>query len=184
MTAAVLLAACLGAGCAARAEEPQVASAGGGATTSAADTAEDQAVSDEDRMRKFAACMREHGVDLPDPEPGAPVRIGGPGADQDVLREAMDACRSLMPNGGEPPKLSPEDLEKARAMAACMREHGVDVPDPDPEGGGAVRIRPGDGAGIPDREALDKALEACRHLGPQLGRAGAPGATSPGDGEG
>ena len=25
---------------------------------------------DEDRNREFAKCMREHGVDVPDPEPG------------------------------------------------------------------------------------------------------------------
>lgn len=176
--AVLLLVAMAGAGCAGADQDPQVATANGTSDARAAgdggsgdgsgDGSADEAVSDEDRMRSFAACMRENGVDMPDPEPGGGVRIGAPGMEPEVMERAMAACRELMPNGGEPPQLSPEDLEKARAMAACLREHGVDVPDPDPSGGGGVRVHLGEG-GEPDREKLDAAMAACRHLGPQRG---------------
>lgn len=171
MLAALLLVAL--AGCGTAAQDPEVATAAdSGDTSSDATDAPAADVPDEERMRAFASCMRDNGVDMPDPQPGGPVRIGA-GAnrgDRDAMEKAMEACRSLMPNGGKPPELSPEDLEKARAMAACMREHGVDVPDPDPAGGGGIRIRRGageDGAPQVDEGALEEAMQACRHLGPQ-----------------
>lgn len=160
------------------ADEPQVATAGGAGAATSTTTGAAPAADDEERMRQFAACMREHGIDMPDPQPGGPVRIGGSNnkVDRDTMQAAMQACRSLMPNGGEPPKLSPEDLEKARAMAACMREHGVDVPDPDPDSGGMVMRRDENSPRV-DEEKMRQAFEACRHLGPELGpgRAGGGG---------
>jgi hypothetical protein len=54
-------------------------------------------------------------------------------------------------------KISPEDLEKVRQYARCMREHGIDMPDPGPDGsltGGAVT---GD-----DGAKLDAADKACQ----------------------
>jgi hypothetical protein len=159
-------------GCGAAAQDPEVATARSDTSGDAGGSADPAAdIPDEERMRAFASCMREHGVDMPDPQPGGPVRIGGgPGAgDRDTMEQAMQACRALMPNGGKPPQLSPEDLEKARAMAACMREHGVDVPDPDPANGGGVVMRRDSADGRPpvDDGTLEKAVQACRHLGPR-----------------
>ncbi|HEY3262274.1 MAG TPA: hypothetical protein VGJ95_18745 [Pseudonocardiaceae bacterium] len=163
------------AGCARAGDDSQVATAGGQGAAATTTTSAQPPADDEERMRQFASCMREHGVDMPDPEPGGgPVQLrGGPGdVDMSKMQAAMQACRSFLPNGGEPRQLSPEDLEKARAMAECMREHGVDVPDPDPDQGG-LRIEArgggGDGAAPPDQDKLRAALEACRHLGPGLG---------------
>jgi hypothetical protein len=159
------------AGCGSAADDPQVASAGGAGATTSTTAGAEPAVDDEDRMRQFAACMREHGIDLPDPQPGGGlVHIEGkPGdVDRDAMRAAMEACRSLMPNGGQPPRLSPEDLEKVRAMAACMREHGVDMPDPDPDSGGMMIPHGENAPPPPDDETLRQAMEACRHLGPDL----------------
>lgn len=191
MAAAVVGLAMILAGCGSAADDPQVATAGGAGTTTTSTAGAEPAASamdDEDRMRQFAACMREHGIDLPDPQPGGgPIHIEGkPGdVDRDTMRAAMQACRSLMPNGGQPPKLSPEDLEKARAMAACMREHGVDMPDPDPDTGGML-LSPGENAPPPpDEETLKQAMQACRHLGPDFSverrsGGGASGGTSGG----
>jgi hypothetical protein len=129
--------------------------------------------SEEERGRQFAQCMREHGVDMPDPDPnngGGKVRIeAGAGVDKEKMQQALDACREFMPNGGERRELSPEDLEKLRQFAQCMREQGIDMPDPDPNGGGGIRIRK-NGEGRPDAaemERVEKAMEACRHLNPK-----------------
>jgi hypothetical protein len=116
---------------------------------------------DVDKMREFAKCMRDNGVDMPDPDPnsggmGRVTAMQDGSADMEKMNKAHEACRHLLPNGGKPKPLSPEDLDKQRKIAQCMREHGVDMPDPTPEGGGAVTL--GEGT---DMEAMKKASEAC-----------------------
>ena len=117
---------------------------------------------DEDKMRDFAKCMREHGVDMPDPKPGPDgkgmsIAIGGDGADQGKMEAAQNACKKLMPNGGEMKPPTAEELDKMRQQAKCMREHGIDMPDPDPTGKGATRMGgPGD-----DPAKFEAAAKAC-----------------------
>ena len=59
----------------------------------------------QDAMLAFAKCMREHGVDMPDPDfgsGGGPVMIGGATASSLRLgrrsRPPDEACRSIMPD--------------------------------------------------------------------------------------
>ena len=121
--------------------------------------------------REFAQCMRDHGVDMPDPQTaeggsgdGGGVRItvsGGPNSNADA---AMEACKDKLPNGGVPPSMSPEQQEQLRQFAQCMRDHGVDMPDPDPNNGG-LRISQSGGpaAGMgPDDPTFKAAQEACK----------------------
>jgi hypothetical protein len=115
--------------------------------------------------------MREHGVDMPDPETvggggggsgGGGVRItvtGAPGAGMDA---AMNACKDKLPNGGTPPSMSPEQQEQLRAFAQCMRDHGVDMPDPDPNSGGLRISSSGGPAFGPDDPTFKAAQEACQ----------------------
>lgn len=110
---------------------------------------------DEDKNREFATCMREHGIDMPDPEPGQ-RGITIKERDPEKVRLAREACDNLLPNGGVPEQMDPEELDKARERAECMREHGIDVPDPDPNN---PRIQPPEGV---DREKMRAAMEACR----------------------
>jgi hypothetical protein len=90
----------------------------------------------------FARCMRENG--LPDfKDPGASE--GGPlvpeGADEEVVKAAMEKCRQYSPNGGEPPKVDEQTLEWERRFAQCMRDNGVpDFPDPDGSAGGGSQL--------------------------------------------
>jgi hypothetical protein len=89
---------------------------------------------DEDKMREFAACMREHGIDMKDPETGpngGGLSIEVDGKDQDKMKAADEACRHLMPNGGKPPKVDAAQLDQLREKAKCLRDHGINVPDPD-----------------------------------------------------
>ena len=60
---------------------------------------------DQDKLVEFAACMREHGIEMPDPQTasgGGAVRIGGDGIDpgSPEFQDSMEACQELMPGGG------------------------------------------------------------------------------------
>jgi hypothetical protein len=158
---------------------------GKGATGSA--TA--KAASDADKMRQFAKCMRDNGINMPDPQVDSKgnvsMKIEGPkagaGGNPDQLDGKMKAaeakCKHLQPNGGKPKKLNPEELAKMRALAKCMREHGVNMPDPDPNGGGIVTQRKaggkgekneiGDGGGVnPEGSTFKAADKACAKYRP------------------
>ena len=132
----------------------------------------------QEAFRAFAQCMREHGVDMPDPEVseeggggftvGAPVGgDGAPGANAE-FQEANEACRKHLDGvvrGGDGDGPSDADLEKAKeqalAFAKCMREHGIDFPDPQFEGGGMVLIGPGDGLD-PNDPQMQSAMKECQ----------------------
>jgi hypothetical protein len=75
-------------------------------------------------------------------------------------------------DGADTDTASDEDLEEqALAFAQCMRENGVpDFPDPQLDGGGGMIMGGGpDGGGNFDKDAVDKAMEACKDLRPQGG---------------
>jgi hypothetical protein len=116
-------------------------------------------------MADFAQCMRENGVDVPDPGSGerGTVEISG---DPEDLREAEEACGELR-GQIEPPELSEEQKaemkESALAHARCMREQGIDFPDPqfNADGGAMVQIGPGSGIDFEDPD-FRAAQEACR----------------------
>jgi len=139
---------------------------------------------------QFAKCMREHGVDMPDPQVsddgGVMIAIGAPGAapgegpDPKDVDAANKACQHFMQDAAknfDPP--SDEDLKKmqeqALAFSKCMRDHGIDIPDPQfsADGGGFnVSIGgPGQAGSTdgppfdPTSEEFKKASEACGQSG-------------------
>jgi hypothetical protein len=111
------------------------------------------------RNLKFAECLREQGLEVPDPEPGKGMTLKfGPGSDQQKVQAAMEACREWAPQGmagGAAP--DPSRDATMREYAQCMRDNGVDG-FPDPEGG-MVRLDPAAGED-PDFEAAEKACAA------------------------
>lgn len=108
------------------------------------------AMSDEDKYRQFEKCMEEHGVVFPkSPEDAENFQ-----PDMEAMQAADEACRNLLPNGGQPPPLDPKQLDQLREQAKCLREHGVDAPDPDPN-------NPYLSFNEQDPEAMQKAMEAC-----------------------
>jgi len=114
-----------------------------------------EAAPDKDAARKYTKCMREHGVDMPDSADGVPALTFN--ADDPKQGEALNACQKLLPNGGLAKKLSGEELDAARKEAKCMRDHGVDFPEPDADGKATQR-------GIPigpDENKFEEALKAC-----------------------
>jgi hypothetical protein len=142
MSALVLVAA-LG-GCAGEPAEQQVASAGGTVTPSAG---AGQPVDRAEQGRQFAKCMRGQGFDMPDPSGDGmapmPAMEAGDQAAMKKVEAALEKCREFLPDGGEPPKMSAEDIAKARDFARCARENGAPgFPDPDPQTG-RFKLDPG-----------------------------------------
>jgi hypothetical protein len=162
----------------------QVASLDGATTTAA--TADDNGTEVDEKdaqeaMLAFAKCMRDQGIDFPDPEfdangKGGAVRVQGkPGQelDPEKMDAAREACKHLLPDGGNFRAPSPEDRakmqEQALAFAKCMRDHGIDFPDPkfSEDGGGMTVIgRPGFD---PEDEDFQAAQEACEAENPMFG---------------
>jgi hypothetical protein len=171
------------AGCGRKAHHPGVATAGGSGGASASPTA---SLDPQEAQRKFAQCMRDHGVEVPDPDSGGGPGTGGiriqasAGAkDGNNMENAVAACQKYLPAGslGTP---SAADLEQLRQFTKCMRDHGVDIPDPDTNGGG-LKVQKGTGSGgnagvSPDDPAFKAAMEACKDKLPgKVGASGGPG---------
>jgi hypothetical protein len=146
-----------------------VAACGGGdPSASAADTRAKM----HDAALQFARCMREHGVNVPDPKPGnGGIMIqGGPG-DKSRMDRAQRACQKYLEKV-KPPAPSPEQeremRENALAHARCMREHGIDFPDPTFQGGGRVTMKFPEGVD-PQSPAFQAAEKACAKYQPKNG---------------
>jgi hypothetical protein len=168
-------------------------------------------VDPEEAMLDFARCMREHGIDMPDPQfaeagsgGGVAFRIGRPGGEDDgeqgtlidldseAFQEAQQACNEHLQGVARDidPEQRAELQEQLLNFARCMRDHGIDMPDPQfaegPGGGSTVRIGggPGEDPGFdPGSAEFQEAQEACQEeLGELPFRAGpGPGGDQDGD---
>jgi hypothetical protein len=143
---------------------------------------------DEQRLVKFAKCMREHGLEVSTPTGSSgEIRIGGSGKQGDIhqLEAAQQACKRYQPKGAKQ-NLSPQEKvareEEVLKFAKCMREHGVDVHASTADGGAGIKIQSqratGGSAGPnPDSPAFQAAQKACQGLLPKPpggGKAGGP----------
>ncbi|MFI6318620.1 hypothetical protein ACIBG8_13920 [Nonomuraea sp. NPDC050556] len=142
-----------------------VASADGGTTAakpSASSSASGGPTDQREAQLKFAQCMREHGVDMKDPEPGGGIRIEAKG-DQNVTEKAMKACQPLMDNVvGERVKQDPGAQDKVLKYAQCMRENGIAMEDPK-DGKFMVQVPQG------QEKQMEKAQKACKEFQPNFG---------------
>jgi hypothetical protein len=109
-----------------------VASAGGAADAANPVEAEDADQLDPDAQALvFAGCLRDNGVDMPDPGPGQQglidaFRSVAGDYDQATVEQAFAACQDLMPQYAEEP---PHEEADMLALAECLREQGLDVSD-------------------------------------------------------
>lgn len=97
-------------------------------------------------QRTYVACMRENGIDLPDPDAKGRIDYGNAGNAGAMKKDpkflgASQKCASLAPPVPESlekannPKLTPEQLKVRRDYADCMQKNGApDFPDPGPDG--------------------------------------------------
>lgn len=142
-------------------QQNKVASGGAEPTASTSTSGGASGLSREEKGVKFTQCLRENGVNVPDPEPGKGPMIKldpSSGVSKEDLDKAMEACKEFSPQGeaGPDPKLE----ENGRKFAACMREHGVEkFPDPKPgQRGIMIDKAAGDDPDFP------KAQEACQSI--------------------
>jgi hypothetical protein len=135
------------AGCGGGSTAPGVATADGASTAPAA------GIGAKGDDKKFKQCLRENGVDMEAFERGE--RAGG----ATDLPAAVEKCRAFLPDGGELPRLAPEELAKVQRYAKCMRRSGVpDFPDPNADGNFG---RDWDGTRVLSTEAGEKANATC-----------------------
>lgn len=88
----------------------------------------------EDWQLAFASCMRDEGVDMPDPSKdgsGAAISLGD--ADPEAFTAASKTCTDKLgappaPSGGDVPVS--DRFDEQLQMAECFRENGIDAPDP------------------------------------------------------
>jgi hypothetical protein len=132
-----------------------------------------QARSDQD-MISFTRCMRDHGVQMPDPfhRPGhAGLTLDMPTRDQ-ATRPAYTACTHYIQRiiqikqAGAAAQAAPH-LDALTRYAQCMRGHDIAMLDPTPQGelnlGNVPGITSDFGRYSPQFGAADT---ACRHLLP------------------
>jgi hypothetical protein len=180
-TLAALLLTSIAVGCGGGSSESSDASSGnaaaGGGAADGAPGPEGQA--------EIRACLEEQGVELPSPPQGGerqPPGDGGapPGGSDSDLRAALEECGvdpAQGPGGpaGSGGRGGAPFGETIEAFAACVRENGFDLPDPNTSGDGPVF----------DPEQVDQEdpafKKASRKCQDEL-RPDAPGATDPGGG--
>ncbi|MFQ5517012.1 MAG: hypothetical protein ACE5E8_05500 [Acidimicrobiia bacterium] len=185
------------AACSSAGADENVASLVDSSTTSTA--AADEEAGFEEAILAFAECMRQYIPDFPDPEFDANgnLRIRrdqlNQQFDQDALREGRDACIDLLEGvaAGFTQQDFTEIQDRLVEYAACMRDNGYDMPDPQFGGGPGGLGGPGGrgpfgDAANPDDPAFQAANEQCLgilsglEIGPGRGR---PGGGRLGNGE-
>ncbi|MFL1381272.1 hypothetical protein [Nocardiopsis protaetiae] len=121
----------------------------------------------EEAMVDFAACMRENGIDMPDPEGEGMISLPAVDPDDEEYLAALEACEDILPVDENAP--SEEELfQEGLLMAECMRAEGFDMPDPERGQGIAIPIEPGDDEGM-------EAMMRCSEQAQEEVRGGAGG---------
>jgi hypothetical protein len=119
----------------------------------------------------YAQCMRSHGVpDFPDPNSNGVFAISGIDLESGTAKAAEQACRHLLPNGGQLSQSQQQQrLRQLLKLAQCMRSHGVpDFPDPtDTNGHPGLNLH---GSNVnPQSPQFIAAQQACGPVTPQPG---------------
>jgi hypothetical protein len=153
-------------------------SSGATTTTTAAggdSTGTDKEADAQQAMLDFARCMREQGIDMPDPqfssEGGGMFSVGQSGPDSPIDRAKLDgaqkACQSYLDkvDANRPPP-DPAKVEEQKqqmlAFAQCMRDHGIDFPDPEFDTtGGGLTVQMGGPGMDPASPGFKEANDTC-----------------------
>ena len=106
-------------------------------------------VDGEQAILDFVACLRDNGLDIPDPQFGPdgpsfadPSVVMDIDLGSDTFLDAMGACEEYL--AALQPEVDPEQqaeqIEQQLMLAECMRREGIeDFPDPDPVSGFTIR---------------------------------------------
>jgi hypothetical protein len=117
----------------------------------------------DDALLTYNDCLRDHGVDMADEVEDGSVVVGddegvvvnGVEVDPLVWERAEEECRPHLDEAIGSFEVDPETqaqlLDDMTAVAACMRDRGYDVPDPQLDEGGTVTVEvTDDGTGADD----------------------------------
>ncbi|MCC5576500.1 hypothetical protein IMZ11_12745 [Microtetraspora sp. AC03309] len=152
------------AACGTAAEGDGIASAAGGTSAAKPSASASASLDPREAQLKFAQCMREHGVDMADPTDGK-IRVQIPkGMDKGKADSAMKECQPIMEQavGDKVRADDPEMRDRMVKLAQCMREHGIDMPDPTD---GRLEMKIPEGG----EQKLKEAEEACKEFSPKFG---------------
>jgi len=158
LAAAALAAAVLLTGCGA--DEPGTQVASGSGASAGPSSSGSPSLSRDEMAVKFTQCLRENGLNVPDPEPGKPAmfKFGPESGSPEQVQKAMDACRQYSPQGDA--NADPQLEENGRKYAECMRKNGVEkFPDPKP-GQRGIQI----GSEVGEDPDFQKAQDACQSI--------------------
>lgn len=117
----------------------------------------------------YSKCMRDNGVeDFPDPQIGddGNVVVLNPKSQDSDSPSALQECEPLLTGGSfdAPDEASvAQMLEQELEFAKCMRDQGIDFPDPEMREDGSVIVPAG--ADDPSGPAYQAASEACDAAG-------------------
>jgi hypothetical protein len=110
--------------------------------------------------------MRDHGAsNFPDPTAQSTFNLPTSLTDSPQFETADAACKSLAPAGalqGQAPTTA--ELNKALNFVHCMRNKGIDLPDPTPQG--VFTVNPATIGIDPNSPQFKQALYSCRGLLP------------------
>jgi hypothetical protein len=140
------------------------------ATACGSDGADDAPSQDSETQQlllKYAQCMRDNGVSMPDPVEGEAGSLYE-GVDQNSTAfQSADAVCGPILQGVVDERESQNDEDQAQqqeellALAKCLRDNGIDVPDPVP----GTEKPFGDSLDRTD-PAVAQALEKCAQVAP------------------
>ncbi len=129
-------------------------------------TASSAPMDPEEAQLAFAECMREHGIDMPDPGADGGIQIMATPETEDEMEAAMEECQPLLENARGAIEMDPEQEAEMREQmlefTECMREQGIDMPDPvfSDDGGFSVQAEPEEGGGVDGGPRADEDFQA------------------------
>jgi hypothetical protein len=173
-----------------------------GSTTTSPDGDEqttETSLDPQEAMLAYTECMRDEGIDMPDPQfsedgSGGGMVISreasgeegqGPAFDMDSeeFQAAEEKCSPIMEAAIGSIEVDPEQQAEMREQmleyAQCMRDQGIDFPDPEFGDNGRVTMGMGPGGEAPtdaEMEAMDAANELCAKDGGPIAMGAAPAA--------
>ena len=132
----------------------------------------DEETTFEEGVLNFAQCMREEGIDFPDPTfdiDGNPEFDNLEIENEEEFENAFESCEDILRNAlPEQFDLDPEVeaalVDASLEFSQCMRDQGIDFPDPKPGEFGFFAFRDAD---IDfSSEEVQEAFEICQHENP------------------
>lgn len=152
------------AGCGTAPATSGVASAGNGTAPASASAAASAPADQGQAQLKFAQCMRENGVDMADPDGSGKIRVQVQKVEEGKVEKAMKECQHFMEDavGGKGAAGDPKRRDEMVRYVQCMREQGIDMADPEPNGGLKLKL-PGGG-----EQKLKAAEAACKEFQPAM----------------